>query len=486
MYWKKFQKYPNVYTTQKFIPFLGDVKDALDDHKAGRAFYSHRIKQAAPLKDYDMKVRIEGQMPLIMLHSNQAIEEFCKLQPHKIDRFDPKKGLNKLGKDTFLFKRSTKQTLKRKKLLTSFLSLNSSSRHIPCMVKFTKEVLESLGEGTTHDFVDVTNIISFNIFTSVLFGADMIALAEKKRSYKMPGGAVDHISLREFSIRLFKAHYAHLFHPLTITLKFLMTYNLVNPFKRDRENYLTYMEAMKELYLNCTEKESICQQILDRTDFTEFEKINDLNAFILAGAETSSHAMVSTLFFLKKYPRTLQKLMKEFEDNGITKQFVESQPLTKEIVESLDYLACVVKEALRMDNPASEPFNYFAVEDVNICGVPFPKGTIFRKDINAGHYNPNYWKDPYEFVPERFDVESEFFQEASKEGKIGAGYSKRSFSHGTRACPGQSFAVLEIKVVLIVVLTHIGYTVDDALLDKEGVGFGIGSECIPSFKVTKL
>lgn len=118
--------------------------------------------------------------------------------------------------------------------------------------------------------------------------------------------------------------------------------------------------------------------------------------------------------------------------------------------------------------------------------MSIPKGTPVKEEIFAAHFNENYWKDPYDFVPERFDIDSDFYQQAKKENKVGGGYSKRSFSHGLRACPGQSFAVLEIKIAVIVILSMIDYHIDDELLHKEGVGFGIGSECIPSFKVTKL
>lgn len=364
--WKKYQKFPNVHTAPDFVPLLGEIKVCIDDNKNGRAHYANKIKSAPQMKDYDLRLKLEGYTPVIMLHSNKAVEEFCRLQPHKIDRFNSQKALSKMGTGAFIFERSTKKTIARKKLLTGFLSFNSSSRHIPAMVKYTKEVVDNLKDGSTHDFIDVANVLSFNIFTSVLFGGDMIELAEKLRPYQMPGGKVDHLNMRDFMIRLFKAYFHQFFHPITITLKFLMHYNLVNPFKRDRENFLTYMEGMKELYSNCKDEESICKQILEKTDFEDAEKIMDLNGFILAGAETSSHAIVSTLYFLKKYPEKLEKLLEEFRENDITADLINSGGLTREVVEQLDYLSCVIKETLRVDNPAHEPFQYITLDDVNI------------------------------------------------------------------------------------------------------------------------
>lgn len=107
--------------------------------------------------------------------------------------------------------------------------------------------------------------------------------------------------------------------------------------------------------------------------------------------------------------------------------------LTKEKINSLNYLNNVVKETMRIDSPAAETFIYKATEDIEICGVPIPKGTILKPDIFAGHYDEKAWLHPREFIPERFDPDSEFYKLSAKEGKERNVYSRRSFSHGLRA-----------------------------------------------------
>jgi len=145
-----------------------------------------------------------------------------------------------------------------------------------------------------------------------------------------------------------------------------------------------------------------------------------------------------------------------------------------------------VKETFRIDTPAADSFIYTATQDIILCEVPFAKGTLFREDIVSNHFNEDLWKDPHDFVPERFDVESEFYQKSIEEGKKPGLYSRRSFGYGFRRCPGQYFATLEVKIAVIVFLTHIEYEVEEELLNKEGVGFGIGSNFVPSFKVIKI
>ncbi|CAI2362619.1 unnamed protein product [Moneuplotes crassus] len=482
--WRRYKKYSNVYTTEEFIPVLGDLKCINDDLNQGRVHYYEKMQKATEMKGKDLRMKFEGYSPLILIQSIKALEEFARLVPSKIDRFNTGRGLSKVLIGTFLFERSIKRTMMRRKILTSFLSLNSSSRHIPVMMIYTIEILKPLKQGQSYDFIELANILTFNIFTSVLFGDDMVDLANKVRPYKNPDGTTSMVPLRDIMINVFKSCFMQIFHPLTATLKPIADANIVNPFKRDNENRLTFIEGMKELYNNCKDETSICKPILKNEQITEHEKILDLNTFIFAGAETSSHGIVSTLFFLKKYPEIFAKLRKEIQDAGINKETVSSESLTREKIEELDYLSCVIKEGLRIDGPASESFFYIAKQDIEICDVPIPKGLPIKVDFTVGHYNAEYWKNPCDFIPERYDQDSEFYKQVEKEGKVGLGFSTRPFSHRIRACPGQSFAVLEMKVALIVILTLIDFEVDPKLLAKEGIGFGVGSKIIPSFKIS--
>lgn len=48
-------------------------------------------------------------------------------------------------------------------------------------------------------------------------------------------------------------------------------------------------------------------------------------------------------------------------------------------------------------------------EDLEICGIPISKGSRVVINCLSPHYNPTQWHTPTEFIPERFDPESEFF-----------------------------------------------------------------------------
>ena len=207
---------------------------------------------------------------------------------------------------------------------------------------------------------------------------------------------------------------------------------------------------------------------------------------MVAGTETTAHSLVSCLFFLKKYPDTLQKLRKELSEEGFVKgdKFVDSCTIDK--LQKCTYLNCCVTENFRIDSVVGDSSEYEPSEDIKICGVPIPKGTNLRVDLIINHFNDSKWLDPYAFKPERHDVESEFYQKSKDAGKNPDVYTRRTFSHGMRKCPGQSLATLEMKVFIAYLVTHIEYEFEDKLIETEGVGFGIGSHFTPYIKVTQI
>jgi len=424
-----------------------------------------------------MRLRYEGIDPVMLILSNEATEEIIKMMPHHVDRADTKKGIYKAGKHAFIFKPSTEKTMQRRKLMVSEVSFNRSSRFVPFIVQSTLDIIDNcMDESKVHEFVEISNVLTFDAFTSILFGSDQKELANKKYPFVMPDGSTKGMCLRDCVINSFKDHYSQLFHPLTAMARFLSDYNLCNPFKRDQKNLDTYLNALKKMFENAKDPNSISKRILANSDLSHFEKLHDINAFMAAGAETSSHGVASTIFLLKKFPEKLEKLREELKNHGVTKEYIRQGKFSMEDLAELDYLSYVVKESFRYESPGPEAFVYTPKRDITIRGVPIPKGMMIRNEIYSTHYNPNYWYKPFEFAPERFDVESSFYAEARKAGKAGPTHSRRTFGVGVRSCPGMSFATLEIKIAVAVFAVMIDWTFEGDLLTREGARFGIGSE----------
>jgi len=147
-------------------------------------------------------------------------------------------------------------------------------------------------------------------------------------------------------------------------LPFLNKYNLVNPFKRDNENIKVFKNAVKELLSESKDTKSIGYKLSHCDELTEQQKIDDMVAIMVGGAETTSHSLMSCLYFLKKYPENYKRLRKELEDNGFGQEFEKNFTLDK--VQDLNFLNSFIKEALRMDSVLSDTFDYMPLDDIEI------------------------------------------------------------------------------------------------------------------------
>ena len=106
--------------------------------------------------------------------------------------------------------------------------------------------------------------------------------------------------------------------------------------------------------------------------------------------------------------------------------------LTLNMISECNYLNYVVKEGLRIDSPGHESLNHYTYEVVVICGVPIPKNNTVKVDILVTHMLDTEWVRPTEFIPERFDPESEHFSKTDSGGKSRSPYTWVPFSYGMR------------------------------------------------------
>ena len=186
----------------------------------------------------------------------------------------------------------------------------------------------------------------------------------------------------------------------------LYRHDLINPYRRDYNNKTILKAWFQELVDNCVDPQSVCKQVINHPDYTYDEMFEDLVTIVVAGTETTSRTIVSCLYYLKKAPEKLVKLKAELKEHGFGPEKDFSKIHVDEII-AMEYLACVIKEGLRIDSPVVEVFNYYTYADIEICGVPIPKGTFIKPDLYSGHFDSESWLNTREFIPERHDPESE-------------------------------------------------------------------------------
>lgn len=103
----------------------------------------------------------------------------------------------------------------------------------------------------------------------------------------------------------------------------------------------------------------------------------------------------------------------------------------------------------------------------------------------ARHYDPTQWHKPYEYIPERFDPESEYYNIPGDKTQPRKPISFVAFSHAIRKCPALTFAYLELKVILSYFFTRFDYEVEKELLESDEIRYGIMSHFPLNLTITK-
>jgi len=82
-------------------------------------------------------------------------------------------------------------------------------------------------------------------------------------------------------------------------------------------------------------------------------------------------------------------------------------------------------------------------EEYTIKGITLKKGVLFVVPIYSLHHNPDFYPDPEAFDPERFSPENKAKRNP---------FTYLPFGSGPRNCIAMRFALMEVKVVAVLIL----------------------------------
>lgn len=187
----------------------------------------------------------------------------------------------------------------------------------------------------------------------------------------------------------------------------------------------------------------------DGTSMTDMELIGQANLLFIAGHETSTNALTWTLFLLAQHPSIHADLVDELTS------VLQGDPPTIEQMAQLPLLDSVVKESLRLLPPASA-FGRFCTTTVRLGPYTLPKGSYVTISPYITHQQPDLYPEPKRFLPDRW-------------ARIDPSpYEYLPFSAGPRMCLGSTFAMLEIKLVIAMLLQRYRLTLaPNARIDRQ-------------------
>lgn len=165
---------------------------------------------------------------------------------------------------------------------------------------------------------------------------------------------------------------------------------------------------------------------------TDQQLIAESAVLFTAGHETSANALTWTWYLLARHPEAAEQLRTEINN------VCGDAPVSFSDLPQLQYCRQVIEESMRLYPPAWIT-DRTAIADDQYDGISIPAGTMIVPYIYGAHHDPGHWESPEAFRPERFAPENR---------KQQVPFSYLPFGGGPRLCIGNSFAMMEMQLIL--------------------------------------
>ncbi len=178
--------------------------------------------------------------------------------------------------------------------------------------------------------------------------------------------------------------------------------------------------------------------------------IHEMNSVIFAGHETTAMTLTWLFHTLAQNPLIEQKVRAE------VMTVLGNRPTTLADLDAMPYINNVIQETMRL-YPSVYVTLREADGDQTLGDYDIPAGTELLANLRALHRDPRYWEAPLTFNPDRFNKPRHKF-------------AYMPFLIGPRKCIGDSFAMMEMRLVVPTILQNV-YLRTAGELPKEHAGF---------------
>jgi cytochrome P450 len=162
----------------------------------------------------------------------------------------------------------------------------------------------------------------------------------------------------------------------------------------------------------------------DGAALTDGELRDELLTLLVAGHETTATALAWFFELILRHRAALRRVQEELHEGGTA------------------HLDAAIKETMRL-RPTVPVVARVLREDLEVMGWRLPAGSAVAANILGVHRNERVYKDALEYRPERFL------------GTRADAFSFVPFGGGVRRCLGASFATMEMRTVIGVVLRSV-------------------------------
>lgn len=174
----------------------------------------------------------------------------------------------------------------------------------------------------------------------------------------------------------------------------------------------------------------------------------------LGGIDTGAITMVWAMAELAKNPKVMKKAQEQ-----VRKCIGNNGKFTETDTDQLQYLKMVIKETLRLHPPAPMLLPRETISHCKIQGYNIEPKTIVYINDWAIARDPEVWRDPEKFIPERFDGSSVDYK--------GQHFEFLPFGAGRRVCPGMYMGMATVELGLANLLYWFDWKLPDGMKEED-------------------
>ncbi|XP_039250888.2 cytochrome P450 2F2-like [Styela clava] len=216
--------------------------------------------------------------------------------------------------------------------------------------------------------------------------------------------------------------------------KFLANFHYEETSIRRKKEERKKQPEIRGTYSNYIDKFLDKMQSENQTElFNEEQLVQNAHEIYGASIDTTSNAICWCILGLLHCPEYQDRMWREI--NGV----IGSNTLNTEHRKEMPFTEAYIEEVLRF-RPIIPLSLRRTIESTNLGRYRLPKDSTVAINIWAVHHDPKYFKNPYDFKPERFIDSNNRFVHCDK---------VIAFSTGPRFCPGKRLALKNIFLVLV-------------------------------------
>jgi cytochrome P450 len=167
------------------------------------------------------------------------------------------------------------------------------------------------------------------------------------------------------------------------------------------------------------------------TGMTDAQLRDEIITIFVAGHETTVNALSWTWYLLKQNNAEEQKLKEE------SLKFTSKREPSFEDLPDMNYGKQVINESMRLYPPVVGVSRKSIAESM-IGNYIIPAGADIGVNIASIHRHPEFWQNPHEFEPQRFE---------NFDIKGINRFTFMPFGAGPRICIGNNFAMMEMQLI---------------------------------------